>query len=372
MPVRFLAEASGYTVLWDQDHKTAVIVDEASRIAEIDSRFTAINELMAVRLKEEMGKKTESSYTIKGSLTVYDEAGKATDVPFSARLESRTNGLASRVDVSLDVRNAILALAGKGMPLEDVQVKLRTALTTDWSDLRFSLILDEAGGIYMNSPLLSLLDEDAFGGLGENAWVELGSLAELGAPLTGMTGLSGGLTGGLSLASIREEGLTVGRLMMMTGILEADPFNGDEILDTAVAVTEAILGDSQVQRTGDRYTWTADLNAVMAAAGLGQEELKEIADAMKMDMTLSADRKGAYSVDLDLSLSLMEGMGPITLGMKASGNETSGTLSLQAGMEGVLSLTLDARGTARTVGNMAPVALPAGAEIVRMDSLTEE
>ena len=57
VPLRFLSEAFGYTVLWDSDYLTAVVVDDEALIAEVDSKFTYMNGLLAQQIDQQMGMK---------------------------------------------------------------------------------------------------------------------------------------------------------------------------------------------------------------------------------------------------------------------------------------------------------------------------
>ena len=368
VPVRFLAEASGYTVLWDQDYKTVVILDEAAKIAEIDSKFTEINSILDARVKDQLGKKYQDTVNLKGSFTVYDEAGKATVCPFSGKATAYTDGVAARVDLSLDIRDALMELVKSGSDLGDTQVSLRTILTTDWSDLTLSILMDQEGKLYLNFPLLAALSPEIYNGKDGSAWLMLGDLSSL-AVLS-----SGGAAAGMvpmgeipvfNLAELQKEGFTIGKLLMMTGVQTASPFEGEEALDMAVSILEAIFGDSRVQKTGDRCTWTTDLDSLFGAlsGNLEQEDLDELKQMMDLDMTFSADPRGAYDLDLGLNIKAEE-LFQLSCSLKASGTAKGGTLTLKAAMDGAFVLDLNVTQTNTEVNSLPSLTLPEGAQVV--------
>lgn len=84
VPVRFVSEAWGTTVLWDDDHRTVVLADTAGLIAEMDQNFTVFNKILQAQQQTFAGKKLVQSMQATGQLTLYDEAGKATDYAVSA------------------------------------------------------------------------------------------------------------------------------------------------------------------------------------------------------------------------------------------------------------------------------------------------
>ena len=367
VPVRFLAEASGYTVLWDQDYKTVVILDEAAKIAEIDSKFTAINAILAARIQEQLGKKYQQTTDIKGSFTVYDDAGKATACPFSGKATSYTDGVAARVDISLNVRDALMALARSGSSLGDAQVSLRTILTTDWSDLTVSLLMDPEGKIYLNFPLLAGLSPELYEGRDSNAWILLGDLGSLTSLSTSMMGgaIPDMETPSFNLAQLKEEGFTIGRLAVMFGMQAGSPVKAEETLDMAVSLLEAIFGDSHVQKSGDRCTWTMDLGTLLSALPIEMDpaDLEEISGVMDFGMTFSMDLKGAYDIDASLNLNLGEDAA-LTGSLKASGSDMDGKLTLKAAMDGTFGLELNVTQTSRLVNSLPDLTLPQGAQVI--------
>lgn len=62
VPVRFISEALGYRVDWDEDYNTAVITDVKTLAEEIDGGFTCYNRLMSSQIPT-----TQSSYLLSGT-----------------------------------------------------------------------------------------------------------------------------------------------------------------------------------------------------------------------------------------------------------------------------------------------------------------
>ena len=136
VPLRFLSETCNYTVLWDKDFRTAVVVDDDALLAEVDSKFTHLNSLMASQLESQAGKKYQQMDTLSGKVTLCDENGKASAFPFSMTSTSYTDGQSCKMELSFNLKEAITALVETFPELtEGVNVDLNTALRTDLSKI---------------------------------------------------------------------------------------------------------------------------------------------------------------------------------------------------------------------------------------------
>lgn len=153
VPVRFVSEAWGTTVLWDDDHRTVVLADTAGLIAEMDQNFTVFNKILQAQQQTFAGKKLVQSMQATGQLTLYDEAGKATDYAVSAEAKTYSDGKAQRMQATLNMESALKALA-KTHPeiLDQVQVSLGTLLRTDLKRIPVDFLVDETGGCYLSTP----------------------------------------------------------------------------------------------------------------------------------------------------------------------------------------------------------------------------
>ena len=352
VPVRFLAEASGYTVLWDQARRTVVIVDAEALAAEIDQNFTYINSILAARLSENQGKNQVSttSFTLKN--TLYDEEKGAVTFPVSGTVTSYTDGTACRVDISLSIQDALQAMLENDTGLlADATISLRTAMRADLNNLTATLILDEKGDLYFQAPvILELLGGEP---MEDNQWISLGNVGLYGVDMDEMT----------------DGTMTVGSLLTSMLLKDETAFDLEETLEMAVPVLEAIYGDSAAQVNGDSYTWQFDLATILLATGLVEMTAEDLAEDMAnntLTATLTADVKGNYSLAGQLRFGTEEAA--LTGSLETSGTATSGKMTLTLSLTDLFELELTSESETKVVRTLPSLALPEGAEVLEEDT----
>ena len=333
VPVRFISEAAGYTVLWDGDYKTAVVVDTAAEAAKIDSQFTKINDFLADQMAQQAGKNLAQTSSAAVSLTVYDEEGEAQELPVTLKADTYTDGAALRVDLSVDVSEAAATLLkNAGDLLEDVD--LSALKGQDLSNIQAVLLIEEDSDSYLQCGLLN-----AMLGVNENAWIAL-------APETAF--------------AASASTFTVGELLMTVLTLEdEDSFHFYDTLTVATDVLTLMLGDETGKTTGTKTSWGMDTDDLLALAGADTAEEFE---GLNLDYTFSIDTKGA--ADMTFTVSMDTGMGLIHLDMTAASTDTDSEITLWAGMEDVLDVIVYATSRTETVAQLPSMKLPAGAEVV--------
>ena len=351
VPVRFLAEASNYTVLWNGDRRTVVIVDDQRLMKEIDQDFQEVNELLRARLVAMRDRKTQETTEFTLNLTYYDETGKATAIPFTGKAVTCTDGTAFRADLSVNAKEALRALSKTDLNLLDQsQVSLRTLLKVDPANLTATLLLDRNGGLYLHAPvLLELLTGTP---MQENQWLALGDPAQAGIDRKALT----------------QGPVTIG-ILLVNSLLQ-DPetaFFLDEVLDMTLPMLEAVFGDSHVEKKGDACTWTMDLSSLLASLGAETPVTGLDLEGIEATGSLTADPRGNYNISGDLKLESV-----LTGALRASGTETAGKLTFRLAMDGLFDLSLTAESTVKTVTTLPSLALPAGAEILQADMAEAE
>ena len=131
VPVRFFAEAFGQTVKWDDDNKTAVIYDEQGIAAEINKKFTIINQADA-KEKAATGSKVYMSYSYGlpdsdkplALITISSERGNGSlyelSMDFSNYLEKYGNF--DELDSILSIDDSVSVLFGRYDGMNDVEI----------------------------------------------------------------------------------------------------------------------------------------------------------------------------------------------------------------------------------------------------------
>ena len=336
VPLRFLSETCGYTVLWDKDFRTAVVVDDDALLAEIDSKFTHLNDLLASQMQSQAGKKYQQVDTLSGKVTLYDENGKAVPCPFSAAATSYTDGRSCKMELSFNLKEAITALVETFPELsEGLNVDLGTALRTDLSKIPATILLTADGKVYFQMPLLNKLMELE----NENTWLCLGST-------------------GMDLS--QPESLTIGQAVLAPLLTDSNAFYCQEALELSVAMLEAMFGDQAAKVSGSSVTWTLDGRSLAAAMG-GElpEEAAALLDTFSMVMT--KDKSGAYNITGSWKADL-EGAA-LALDLKCKGDLTGGTGAFSCSIQDLFALELSTTTTIKTVITLPSLTLSAGAVV---------
>ena len=104
VPVRFFAEGFGLTVQWDNSVQTAVLYDRDALIADIDSRFTVLNQwLKAQPSYGQNAKALQSTVDISAAYTVFNTISGDTTYNASAKINALTdeNGIEATISADL-------------------------------------------------------------------------------------------------------------------------------------------------------------------------------------------------------------------------------------------------------------------------------
>lgn len=283
VPVRFVSEAWGTTVLWDDDHRTVVLADTAGLIAEMDQNFTIFNQILQAQQKTFAGKKLVQTMQATGQLTLYNESGKATDYAVSADAKTYSDGKAQRMQATLNMESALKALA-KSHPeiLDQVQVSLGTLLRTDLKRIPVDFLVDEKGGCYVTSPLFHLFFPRTFD---EGSWMHLLDLDP-------------------TILSLPQKGGSIGEILSQS-VASVSPFDYYDTLAQSAKAMSALFRDDLAQRSGDTYTWklnNAVLNGLLGVTDDNGITDGALEDTMVLDGFLTTDTKGNATVQLSLDL----------------------------------------------------------------------
>lgn len=343
VPVRFLSEACGYTVLWDNDYRTAVVVDDQALAQQIDDGFTKVNDFLQRQLQEQQGKQLVETARITGKITLYHEEGKATDYILSAQATTYTDGAALRMELTLDAENALKGLAKHNPELLDqVELDLKTFLQTDLKNIPITFLVEETGACYLKMPLLHALFPADFPSA--EAWYKMADL-----DLT------------------QTAGLTVGQLLTQSLAQDLDAFHYYDNLDASTRAAKALMGDQAAKQSGSSHTWTVTTATLAEALDLAEEDL----DGLDLTGSLQLDTKGSCAVKGNLVLDLLgDGSQVLTGSLDLTGTTSSSKGSFSLGLKSTetpeeqFALSLSCTQTAKAAATLPAFTLPQGAEVV--------
>ena len=167
VPVRFVSQAFGYDVLWDQAFETAVLLDRKGVINEINEQFTVLNRTLGA-LTYNKPQSYQSQGNITADLTLFDSIGGNKTHRFTADSSAVAKGSSGQVSMTMD-----LSALGEMIDLENLlaadpyyeiteeeraQVE---QLLNSLDDLSLEYIVNaEEKMIYLRSPQLGLFEEE--------------------------------------------------------------------------------------------------------------------------------------------------------------------------------------------------------------------
>lgn len=264
IPVRFAGQALGLDVYWDGTYETVYLIDWAEVQAQVDSRFTVLNHILAASWKTVDQKKTYlSKDNISLSGTLYGEKEDDT-ATLSLKGESLTRGYQYSGSYQLGID-----LGGLEDTLFSVLGEDQKALLHQLDGSKYQLMMDlNSGDFYVKGDKLDQLSDNM---LPRDQWIHMAydGMAELVA----------------QYETLLEQAPTMGGIIagMMKSYYEMEMFTVD--LEETLAVCDLLLGDSnfKTSKLGSTTTYTADMGLVdlfQRASELGLLEDVDVLDLL--------------------------------------------------------------------------------------------
>lgn len=315
VPVRFISQAFGYDVLWDQGFETVVLLDREALIAEIDSQFAVLNRMLS-NLQPDYAQARETTGELNAALTLFDSISGDETYDLSADFRAHTLGLSGQGEVNMDL-SALTALLDleyllASDPYYEITVEeqaLARQLIQSLTDLSLEYIIEgETGSFYLRSPLLSLLEECP-----EGAW-----LAQYtGEPFPVMDQLT---MGSLCYTLTLNEVTDAFDPAWLGAYLYSAPVSAYANVLSAGYEMAAFLGDGCFTPAGEGHVFTLD----PAALGLDGED--PYSPFSELVFTLTVAESGAAEGSLRMVLS------------ESGLYDLTGSADTAAVLEGVFSL----------------------------------
>ena len=373
VPVRFISEASGYDVFWDNAARTAVIVDREAAVAALDENLTILNEMMQKQYAQyDFNKAYEIDYTLDGTVSVIDTISGSKNYDFGADMTALWKGADYEINGSLQLGDVIDALMDVGeIYADEIPAELLPLL----KDLDFSMILSSEG-YWISVPVLTYVLAQEYPQLsGKDVWMDVGEA--LGMDMKELMDMSTALV---------SEDATIGSLLYDSSILSMEMMGEmdqvsylylSQTLGYTKAMLDEILGDDTFTKSGTSYKWTmdkADLINLSAAMGAPLTEEDLAGGDFSMEMTIRSNG----SVDYDLTLSINDynvvsggytDDAMMTLTMSGTSGALSGDMDLRLQIKNVTDAKLTLKYTGRTTTKTPATQPPAGDEILDLSSL---
>lgn len=333
VPLRFFSQALGYEVYWDEGAHTAVVIDKASAIAEIDKSFTILNDLQS-RQTEALDGDLAIDMDFSGEAKLLDSINGDRTLPFSMKLSALCGSEAMNAEGTMDL-SALSAL------VEEEDPETAKAMEPLLKDLSFKMICGESMWMQMPAlaPILGLTEADA--------WLKTGDVPALSAM---------GMNAGSSTIG--------GALYALAEMADAEvPVNIYKDLTEAAQLLTSVMGDKTFTKTGEDYSWKLDeAKTAQLAEALGASAVDF---PFTMEMTVKADGSSSFSMELAIAED------PIAVSMTLSGtsSKTESAVKGRLQVKNICDVTF--QGTSRiTASGKAPAAAPpADAVVIDLDEL---
>ena len=371
VPVRFISEALGYDVQWDDYYQTVVITDLTALAGQIDKDFTIYNKLAARSALT--GKTQKSVGSATADVTLFDtlngdKTGKGT---CSYDLAASTAGASGKLEYDFTELWSLiegyipmpLDLAGEEeytQALELVKSLMKGSL-----DVRVDL---EKGKVYLSMPGLF----EAMGDYLEEAGVQIPKDAWLSTSLTGDAEMD-------ELITMMSQTLTVGKLLTAIGGSASvsgnySARNYDSILEAA-GMFGKLYGDGKFKRQGnaDVLTLTKEDLAEILEPLVGQDGYtgQDLDALSKFDFTLTVKDNGDVDVDYQARVALAGS--EVNLGdfmdvsVKGSTRDGKTEETMEVHIKNVLKATVTLQETLTETDETPETAPPKDALVLPMD-----
>jgi len=338
VPLRFFTQALGFEVYWDHEYQTAVIIDAASIIDDLNSQFTVFNSMAkANKTAPDVTYKTVGDGT--GSMKFYGMGNGGEDLKagFSVDFSGYSRGMNTNVNMSWDMSELIALINAMG-GAEEFSAEEAAMLDALGKSEATIMINGDAGKLYIGTPLLGVLAKLTGSGmqLPADTWL----MASFGAAmLPGMTDMAA------------MEDMTFGELIYAIGSAE-ESISICSTVNTTAEMFVAMLGDDNFVKTADGYSLKSD--AFKSLVG----DLFTVCD-IKMDLKNNGEM--AFSINMqDDEMKMV---------MEVSGDQTKAEVYMLVDLVGMFSMDIRMDSDSVVTTETFSVEPPANSLVIDLDTL---
>lgn len=339
VPVRFVADALGANVEWDNNTQTVVIMDTTKLAADLDGKFTIMDKYLAYN-KDFSTRALKFSGNVNYDMTIA-EGEDAIPVKLTGTLSGITESDKMNMDMALKMDEAslktLLEKAGAA-EADAAEVKLVTDVL---NNLSMEMIMDmNTGKFYIAMPAMAnLLGSDA------NAWYELDFNA-----LFAEAGLQG-----VTMAQLMQMNKTdsfVNAIVEMAKIMPIKTSEAGAGFAEVINTYVKYFGDDAFTATEDGYTTTYTATEAGATT------------SMTMKLTQADDKINGYTMDMTATV-------PNAGDMKMTASQLNDKceVSMNFNVPGLLTMVFNADMTYTDTTDKALSKPANGAKIVSLNDL---
>ncbi len=272
VPVRNVGEAFGYDLIWDDEYRTAVILDKENIINEINSELTVLNKILAMGSKVDMTKTYEGAVDFGVEVTTYP----AIDADYGTYEVSMTadvmqNMEAMHADIDFDLSGVTKYLENASVEAfaneEDVAMmeEIIAALEDDGMEFIANIDVENFTAFY-KAAIFNVMLEEMGQEVSDDTWLEINlndMYAMLGMNFTEIMSMAYG---------VEASEYTIGDLIYMSNTTYGDVYSYmyitsslyglEPVKDTAFTETSkgyALEYTFEDEYSGDKYVADIDI-----------------------------------------------------------------------------------------------------------------
>lgn len=349
IPVSFVSEVFGFTLYWDQDYKSAVLLDRDAIVKQLNERFSTANLFMQSQAKLLTGNWiTTGNFNI--NVEIIDSIDGNKTYTATGTSKTHSGGGAMTMEASLDL-SKFSAMLDSFAALSDGQDTSALAMLKPFMKVNyFTMKVVPEGDYYIKSELYDQLATTMLGltiDKNKETWYRLGHMDP---------------------TLLTTEGYTVGNyLYAMTDstMVYQTPFLCYETLMQTATQLERFVGNDCFTTQGESYVFSMNKEALLRLAGEEEETAQMLSSVFKdLNLTLIFSKSGVYSIRGNVKLK-MDGLGSLmnlNLDQRGSSTESSGNMLFQ--VRNLFNLTMKASSSASKAQTAPDTSISKDAEII--------
>lgn len=369
VPLRFISEASGYDVFWDNAARTAVILDREAVVNGLDENLSILNGMLAQQAAfYDPDQSYAADYTMDGTLSLPDAGSAWTDLAFGGEMSLLWRGADYEMTATLDLEELMEQLLPLmlGMEADAVQDLLPDSFLQQLNHPELGLILN-SDGYWLHMPLLDylaagdpleqweeLMAQDTWYDVSALLGVDMGELLQAASVTLSPDATMGSL--------LYDQMVSTMELLGQAGSLSY--LSAPDTLAQTKDLLDTFFGDDTFTPSGTSYRWSLELEDLIAYTQRLTGETVDPADleglAFSMDMTVGQNGE----TDFNLVFSLDDETGSSGFTMRGVSGAERGSLDLALRVSGLMDLEVSMDYTCRETDATPAAQPPAGAVVV--------
>lgn len=355
VPIRFVAEALGYDVLWSEEYRTAVFLDRENIVSELNEGFTVANKVLNMNSGVDLTKNYKGTSALDIKVTCFDSI--AGNKVYTGGMDAVVlgNDRSAKMTIRFDVQSVIKlvkSLAAEQLEMDEEETQEILEILNTLDDDSIELIIDlESGMYYFRSQLIALILRQEGVEFNGKHWIAMDLNELAGVDFTQLMDAAQNMT-------------TMGELLYMNSMNTwYDPVYVYAGMLTELG-GENPLNDSHFTKTGSGYKYSLDLAGAVDAGSYSTASGSVTAEITASGGKASRVRGSAEYKTSSLS-DLMKAQMKCSFDLSPLKAQMSGEVHVQNVCKVEFTLTSTVRTTSETV----PTAPPAGDTVIPMEDL---